>query len=158
MSRLAFLPLVWLIGCGGARLPEPPFGPHVIAPNDWVRDLEAPPPTVEAEEVTAPPSAKHVWIDGQWSFQPLNKRWVWSSGGWCEPPARMAYYARPAVERYRILVGRVSRWNEALQRFEEVDSGDDRWKWARGRFYVKDARGVIVPSPDDPKCVAADSH
>jgi len=141
------------LGCGGSRVREPVFGPHPDAsrPADGDIDkdrhgaLDAPPPPVSAEEIAPAPSAAHVWIDGQWVYQPLLRRWTWEQGAWCLPPPGDAFYARPVVERYRRVDGRTTRWNEALQRFEEVDSGDDRFRWQRGRFYVRQPDGAVAP-------------
>ena len=145
----------FLAGCGGRRFPEPTYGAQVLPPDAWVDDLEQPPPAVQSEEIGPSPGKGYVWIDGQWLYQPLTKRWTWEQGAWCVPPPGAAYYAQPVVERHRKATGRVARWNEALQRYEEVDSGDDVYRWARGRFYVKEANGVVHPAAERASCVAA---
>jgi hypothetical protein len=161
LARLLFAAaLAWLLlvaalaplGCGGSRIPEPAYGPQVLPEDQWIDGLETPPPSVQAEEIHPAPSKAFVWVDGQWMYQQITKRWTWQPGAWCLPPPGAVYYAKPIAERRRVVADRVKRWNEALSRFEEVDSGDDVWRWAAGRFYVKDRQGVIGPTPIDPAC------
>ena len=139
-------------GCGGSHLPEPKFGPHTVAVNDWA-EIEDPPPPVQSEEIEPSPGKSYVWIDGQWAFQPLSKRWVWDQGKWCVPPPNAEYYAPSEARRFRKKLGRIVRWNEPMQRYEEVDSSDDRWHFMRGRFYAKAPDGSTQPSTSQPVCV-----
>ena len=150
-----FVAALALVGCKAALVREPSFGAHTIPVDQWVGELDDPPPPVQAEEVSPDPGPSYVWIDGQWVWQPLTRRWTWDQGVWCVPPPGALYYARAGVERYRAIEGRIKRWNGAQQRFEEVDSGDDRFRWARGRFYVRGQDGLAVPSKQTALCPKA---
>lgn len=153
MSRAAWLLAAALLpGCGGRTLREPAFGPHPDG-SKWDGELlDTPPPPVQAEQIGDAPSPAHVWIDGQWTFLPLTKRWTWEQGAFCVPPAGATHYARPVLERYRLVLGRTTRWNEALQRYEEVDSGDDRFRYRKGRFYGRAPDGSMAPIGTKPVC------
>lgn len=152
MRRLLAPALLLVSGCGGHALHEPVLGPHPDT-GKWDGELlDAPPPPVQAEEIGDPPSSAHVWIDGQWIFLPLTKRWTWEQGAFCVPPPGATHYARPVVERYRQAVGRITRWNEARQRYEEVDSGDDRFRYRRGRFYARQPDGSVNAVAAKPVC------
>jgi hypothetical protein len=139
-------------GCAAPRIREPQYGAQTLPEAGWVNELDDAPPPVEVEEVTQPPGEAFVWVDGQWIWQPGTRRWTWEQGQWCVPPPGAVYYARPGIKRYRTFEGRVKRWNGALQRFEEVDSGDDHYRWTRGRFYGREADGTLVPSRQTPVC------
>jgi hypothetical protein len=144
----------WLAvcGCSAAPFPMPPVGPHTMPLGSWP-EISTPPPAVEAEEIGARPGPAYLWIDGQWAYQPLSHRWVWEQGKWCVPPPGTVYYAPAQLTQERFQTGqRVIRWNDRLQHFEEVDGHEDRWRWARGRFYSQNAAGQIVPSTLDPLC------
>lgn len=141
-----------LTGCGTTPIAKPPTGPQTIPLERWL-EVDTPPPAVQVEEVGPQPSPKHVWIDGQWMFQSLAQRWTWEQGRWCIPPQGATYYAPAEVVRFRKVVGRVVRWNEPFQRYEEVDSRDDRWRWMRGRFYgAKGPGGVAMPQAREAMC------
>lgn len=153
-SPCALGALVLVCACGGRALREPVLGPHPDGSKWDGEQLDSPPPPVQAEQIGDPPSPAHVWIDGQWTFLPLTKRWTWEQGAFCLPPPGAVYYARPAVERTRQPMGRTIRWNEALQRYEEVDSGDDRFRYRKGRFYTRTADGTLSPVAQKPACAA----
>jgi hypothetical protein len=142
------------VGCASQRVRTPAYGPQVLPDASWQVVASAPPP-VEASEPGAPPNARVVWIDGQWLYQRVSRKWVWEKGAWCEPPAGAAYYAAPVVRRVRI-TGRPSlRWNEAESRGEEILPSEDEWSWARGTFFVRDARGAVLPMSGSPTCTPA---
>ena len=109
-------------------------------------------------EIPAAPSRRHVWVDGQWAYQRTVNKWTWEEGTWCIPPTNAAFYAKAALRRFRKPVGRKARWNEIAKRFEEVDTGDDRWLWARGSWYVQDQAGGAAPTPDPGTCIATEAN
>lgn len=128
----------------------PASGLHPSPPAEWTEVATAP-PTVEVEEIPSRPTPSHLWIDGQWAYQSVSRRWVWEPGRWCVPPTATLFYAPPALQRERRLVTdasgqpvRVSRWNTLLQRAEEFDQQTDRWRWHKGAFYVRGADGKPV--------------
>lgn len=147
-EALALAAAAALASCSRVALPEPAYGPHTAPIEQWV-EIDAPPPPVAVEEVGQPPSPRHVWVDGQWIYQPLSRRWTWQQGAFCIPPPGALYYARPEVKRFRKAVEGepLVRWNEAMQRFERIEIADDRFLWAEGRFYITGERGRPVPGP-----------
>ncbi len=149
-----FVVSVLALGCGGRALRVPALGPHPDGVRWDGEHLDTPPPSVQAEQIGDAPSPAHVWVDGQWTFVPLTKRWTWEQGAFCVPPPGALYYARPMLERYRLVLGRTTRWNEALQRYEEVDTGDDRFRYRKGRFYARAADGAVVPITTKAVCTA----
>jgi hypothetical protein len=142
------------VACGPRPLNEPFYAPHRAGGTAWA-EVASPPPVAPAEDVPAPPSDRHVWLDGQWLYQRVTNRWTWEPGAWCVPPSNAQFYARPALARVRHVVGRTVRWNVMEGRYEEVDMADDRWTWARGRFYVGPSRARAVPSDDRGECVTS---
>jgi len=143
--------LLLLAACsGGSRVPGPRLGDHPFPLDQWT-EVSTPPPSVEAEEIGPRPSPRHVWIDGQWAYQPAGQRWVWEQGRWCVPPPGALFYARPRVLRERRVLTendqplRVVRWNELLQRYEKVDLQADSWRWIKGAFYAPGARAALNP-------------
>jgi hypothetical protein len=152
LASAALAALIALPACSARPLPLPAVGPHTAPIESWP-EISTPPPAVEAEEIGPRPGPAFVWIDGQWAYQPLSHRWVWEQGRWCVPPPGSVYYAPAQITQERYLTGkRVTRWNDRLQRYEEVDNQEDRWRWARGHFYRQSPDGQIVPSPLDPLC------
>jgi hypothetical protein len=129
----------------------PPQGPHTVPVERWV-ETDTPPPPVQVEEISARPSPQHLWIDGGWSYQKLARRWSWEQGRWCIPPPDAIYFAPSESIRFRKAIGRVVRWNEARQRYEEVDQQDDRWRWTRGRFYTQAPDGAVRRSREEAVC------
>jgi hypothetical protein len=159
--RVGWLAAV-LLGCGtSSRIPTPRSGEHPTPPDRW-QEVETPPPPVEVEELTPAP-AGYVWIDGQWIYQPMTRRWVWEQGRWCVEPPGALYYAPPRLARERKArtvdgeVQRVVRWNELYQRYEEVDVMVDRWRWIPGTFYVRGALGQPVPWVGELTCVSQEN-
>ncbi len=151
-----------LLGCGASsRVPTPRSGEHPTPLDRW-QEVETPPPPVEVEELTPAP-AGYVWLDGQWLYQPMTRRWVWEQGRWCREPPGALYYAAPRLARERKArivdgeVQRVVRWNELYQRYEEVDVMVDRWRWIPGTFYVRGATGQPVPWVGELTCVSQDN-
>ena len=68
------LAAIALVGCKPALVRAPSFGAHTIPVDQWVGELDDPPPPVQAEEVAPDPGPSYVWIDGQWVWQPLTRR------------------------------------------------------------------------------------
>ncbi|HEU4409728.1 MAG TPA: hypothetical protein VFS43_31020 [Polyangiaceae bacterium] len=155
--RAALGPLALLAfasaGCAGAPLAEPAYAPHRAVESAWV-EVNAPPPPSQPETVPAQPSPRHVWIDGQWVYQRVTSKWTWDHGAWCVPPPDARFYARPVVSRVRRVLGRTTRWNALEGRYEEVDLADDRWSWAKGRFYLGPSRARAWPSDEKGECSA----
>lgn len=150
---LAGIGLAGAIGaCAGVRVAEPPYGPPAVASSAWV-EVKTAPPVVKIAEPGPSPGAGYVWIDGQWSFQAAANRWTWDPGQWCRLPKGFAYYAKPSLVRFRKAIGRIDRWNESQQQYEEVDQGDDQWRWLGGQAYGYDAQRRVVPITLD-GCVA----
>ncbi len=54
-------------------------------PENAFVEVPYPPPAAHVETVPARPTARSVWIDGQWIWDGV--QWTWSSGGWVEPQA-----------------------------------------------------------------------
>ena len=108
---------------------------------------------MQATEVGPVPSRSHVWVDGQWLYQRTVNKWTWNDGSWCVPPLGAVFYAKPAVKRFRKPVGRATRWNDIAQRYEEIDTGEDHWLWARGHWYVRRPDGVVVGTFEPGTCV-----
>ena len=139
-------------GCGGVKVPTPPFGPQALPEASWML-VATPPPPIEPSEPGSRPNPRVVWIDGQWLYQRVSRKWIWEKGAWCEPPAGLAYYARPALRRIR-MTGRSSlRWNEAESRGEDVRASEDEWYWARGTFFVRSPRGGVLAVSESPACL-----
>ncbi len=146
-----------LAGCSATPLAEPTYAPHRAVPSAWV-EVNAPPPPAQSEMVPNAPTERHVWVDGQWLYQRVTNKWTWDHGTWCVPPADARFYARPAFARVRRVMGRTVRWNTLEGRYEEVDVADDRWSWARGRFYTGPSRALAAPSDEKGACVAASTQ
>lgn len=158
---LTAIALALVAGCAKPLVPGPVVGKHPDAALWDQPQLPEPPPSVEAEEVPKRPSTAHVWIDGQWEYSPLTKRWTWAQGAWCKPPEGARHYARAEVQRYRAPAAeqpRITRWNEAQKRYEEVDSGDDVFRWRKGRFYVAGKDGALAPWTGAVECVGTTSR
>jgi hypothetical protein len=147
---LAFLALA---GCSSTPLAEPTYAAHKTAPGVWL-EVATPPPPAPPESVSSAPSERHVWVDGQWVYQRVTGKWTWEQGAWCVPPADARFYARPALMRVRHVLGRATRWNTFEGRYEEVDVADDRWTWAKGRFYTGPTNARAAPSDEKGQCSA----
>ncbi|MCS6899540.1 MAG: hypothetical protein RMJ98_07815 [Myxococcales bacterium] len=163
MSRWWGLGLGMLLGCGTpSRIPTPHLGEHPTPADRW-QEVETPPPPVEVEELPPAPIG-HVWIDGQWRYQPMTRRWIWEQGRWCQEPPGTLFYAPPRLVRERTArivdgeVHRVIRWNELRQRYEEVDVMVDRWRWIPGTFYVRGALGQPVPWVGELSCLSLENR
>ncbi len=155
---LSFMAACAVAGCAKPLVPTFALGAHPDAVPWDQPELVTPPPSVQAEEVPPRPGVDYVWIDGQWGYTLLTKRWTWDQGAWCKPPPGARFYARAEIQRYRAPVAdqpRVTRWNESQQRFEEVDSGNDQYRWRRGRFYVTAQNGSVVPWTGAVDCATA---
>jgi hypothetical protein len=95
-------------GCGGQRLPEPPAAIGLADPREGIC-VDFPPPAAKAEEIPPAPSARAVWIDGEWKWR--LGRWIWRPGGWNEAPAASAWSrARLVREPNGALVWWPGRW------------------------------------------------
>jgi len=143
---------VVLAGCGGVKVPTPAFGPQPIPDAAWTL-VSTPPPPVEPTEPGGRPNARAVWIDGQWLYQRISRKWVWDKGAWCEPPVNLAYYAPPGLRRVRVIGKPTLRWNEAEARGEEVRGSEDEWYWARGAFFVRAPGSVVLTMSEFALCV-----
>lgn len=141
-----------LAACGGVNVPTPAFGPQALPEASWTV-VATPPPPVEPSEPGARPNPRMVWIDGQWLYQRVSRKWVWEKGAWCEPPVDVAYYARPALRRVRTKGKPTLRWNEAESRGEEARAAEDEWFWVRGTFFVRDGRGGVLAVSESPVCL-----
>ena len=141
-----------LAGCGGLQVATPPFGPQALPEASWTL-VVTPPPPVEPSEPGGRPNPRVVWVDGQWLYQRVSRKWVWEKGAWCEPPANLAYYARPALRRVRVTGKPSLRWNEAESRGEEVRASEDEWYWAKGAFFVRGSGGGILALSESPTCL-----
>jgi hypothetical protein len=149
--RAAPLPLL-LLACSPARLPEPRFDAHPAPVDQWVIVQSAPPP-VEVEEIGARPSGRHVWIDGQWAYQPVSRRWVWEQGRWCLPPANALFYARPALVRERRIAMPIDSGPWSAE--PSAPAGvlvDDGWRWLKGSFYVRGPGSSMTPFQGTLEC------
>jgi hypothetical protein len=143
-GRVTLLGLVVALqpGCGAAaRIPTPRYGEHPVRQTRW-QEVETPPPAIEIEE-PGPAPAGRVWVDGQWLYQPLTRRWIWEQGQWCAPPAGMIFYAPATIRRERRTTldaegnpRLVRRWSDYAQKEEEVVGFSDHWSWSPGAFYV----------------------
>lgn len=127
------------------------MGPQSVAESRWLV-VATPPPVVEPAEPGNPPDASVVWVDGQWMYQRLARKWVWEKGAWCQPPPGMTHYAVPALRRVRTQGKKEIRWNELERRGEEVSRAEDEWQWLRGTFFVRDASGAILPMEGSATC------
>ena len=152
-----------LAGCGArGALPAPRYGEHPVPVEQW-QEVETPPPAIEVEEVGAPRPGR-VWIDGQWVYQPITRRWVWEQGRWCAEPPGALFYARARFARERRAVledgepQRLVRWNELQKRYEQVDIQSDHWRWIEGRFYVAGPGGGPTPWRGDLTCDTPDAE
>jgi hypothetical protein len=70
-----------MIACSAARLPAPPY---VQQPTAALARADYPPPPARVEYIPTIPSAKAVWLDGEWTWQ--GTRWAWKPGRWVLPP------------------------------------------------------------------------
>jgi hypothetical protein len=152
-----------LAGCGSSsRIPVPRAGEHPVPVALWL-EVETPPPSVEVEELRTPAPPGHVWIDGQWIYQPVTRRWIWEQGRWCVEPAGALFYAHARITRERrsqVEDGeprRVVRWNELRRRHEEVDVQTDFWRWIAGVFYVAGAAAEPVPWAGELSCLSQEN-
>jgi hypothetical protein len=156
-ARPRFVRLTWLAfalaGCSSAPITEPVFAPHRAIAIAWA-EVSSPPPPSQPETVPVAPSPRHVWVDGQWVYQRVTSKWTWEHGSWCIPPAEARFYARSVVMRVRRVTGRTTHWNALEGRYEEVDLADDRWSWAKGRFYTGPSRAIAAPSDEKGECIA----
>jgi hypothetical protein len=80
--------LVVALGCGSSL----PRLPAATQPDDAFVDVPYPPPAAHVEQLPPKPSARAVWVDGQWVW---NGGWVWTPGAWVAVPgnARFAPWA-----------------------------------------------------------------
>lgn len=133
------------LGCSSTPIPTPRYGEHPQPLSDW-QEVGTPPPPIEVEEIGAA-SAGYVWLDGQWVYQALTKRWLWEQGRWCIEPPSTLFYAPAQISRERQVQKeedvsqRVLRWNEVKQRYERIEVQTDHWRWQPGAFYVTGAGG-----------------
>lgn len=97
---MAFVTSACLCACGSS-LPRPPLAPQ---PHDLYFEVPYPPPPPHTESIAARPSARAVWIDGEWTW--VGSRWTWQPGGWAEPPAGAVKYA--PWELHRTADGRLT--------------------------------------------------
>lgn len=105
-----------IVACG-TTLRRPPVGPH--APTEFVEVASKPPPP-RAEDMTAPPEPRAVWIDGEWSW--TGTRWTWRRGGWVLPPAGATF----------------APWEATIDATGRVLFAPGTWH---------DARGVAIEAP-----------
>jgi hypothetical protein len=86
--------LVAALSCEHA-LPGPPRTSQ--ATSAYVEVPFAPPPG-RVEFVPNQPLEGAVWIDGEWTWEPVGRRWAWKYGRWVVPP-NGARYARWSLVR-----------------------------------------------------------
>jgi hypothetical protein len=86
--------LIALMSCGHA-LPRPPWTRHATSA---FAEVPFPPPPGRVEFIPPQPRPEAVWIDGEWTWEPIGQRWAWKYGRWVVSPSG-ARYARWAVVR-----------------------------------------------------------
>lgn len=97
LSAIAFA------ACSRSRVPEPTYGEHPKGATEAVC-VPYPPPAGKPEETGEPPTARAVWVDGDWIWKPLGGptsvkgKWEWKPGSWVEPPYG-ATFARSSLVR-----------------------------------------------------------
>ncbi len=73
--------LLVLSSCG-QTLPKPLMTRH---PREAFAEVPFPPPPGRVEFIPAQPRDGAVWIDGEWTWEPMGKRWSWKYGRWVAP-------------------------------------------------------------------------
>ena len=89
-----------LLGCGHTNKRSSPETVYVSQPQpqpEYVIVREAP-PAVIVERRPAPPSSRHVWIDGYWQWE--GRQYVWQPGHWAVPPHERAVWVAPRYEKH----------------------------------------------------------
>lgn len=161
MSRSLGLFGLFLLGCGSTRIATPRYGEHPQPSAEW-QEVDTPPPSVEVEEIDTI-QAGRVWLDGQWVYQALTRRWLWEQGRWCVEPPGALFYAPPRVTRERQVrqengeAQRLVRWNELKQRYEQVDVQTDHWRWHPGAFYVAGPNGQPTRWTGELSCIVPET-
>jgi WXXGXW repeat (2 copies) len=85
---------------------NPDFVMRLAALPEGRNTAPAPPPAGLAEIVPAPPSPRHVWLDGYWVWQ--DDGYAWMAGHWALPPKPDAVWTAPRWEQ----IGQVYRFFE----------------------------------------------
>ena len=91
MRRYAFvvaqITSIALITVGCTRhVPHPPY---VGQPTSALVEVPFPPPPARVEVVPPRPTARSVWIDGEWSWH--GRKWAWKAGRWVVPTPGTAF-------------------------------------------------------------------
>ena len=84
--------ITWMVGCGYARLPHPPYIRQT--PDAWV-EIPYPPPPARVEFVPDKPRDAAVWVDGEWTWH--GRRWGWRPGRWVIPASGTAFSPRALI-------------------------------------------------------------
>ncbi|GAC1554362.1 MAG: hypothetical protein NVS3B10_15770 [Polyangiales bacterium] len=124
-----------LLACAAPRLPAPAYAGQ---PSDALQQADYPPPPARVEIIpTEPPSARAVWIDGEWTWQ--GRRWAWKQGRWVVPPAG----------------ARFSPWTSTRDKSGLFYVAEGKWRDAQGRdvpdpkpMAIGHTRGGPVTDPE----------